>query len=216
MLVVNNVSLLFPGRKLFEDINLKFIPGNCYGVIGANGAGKSTFLKILSGELESSTGNVSMSPNERMAVLKQDHFQFDDFTVMDTVLMGHKRLYEIIKEKEALYSKTDFTEADGHKAGELESEFADLNGWEAEYNVIKMLNELEISEELVYKKMSELTGQEKVKVLLAQVLFSEPDILLMDEPTNHLDFKTISWLEEFLINYEKTVIVVSHDRHFSK
>ena len=214
MLVVNNVSLLFPGRKLFEDINLKFTPGNCYGVIGANGAGKSTFLKILSGEIESSTGNVTMSPNERMAVLKQDHFQFDEYTVMDTVLMGHKRLYDIIKEKEALYSKTDFTEADGHKSGELESEFADLNGWEAEYNVIKMLKELEISEDLVYKKMSELTGQEKVKVLLAQVLFSEPDILLMDEPTNHLDFKTISWLEEFLINYEKTVIVVSHDRHF--
>ena len=214
MLSVNNLSLVFPNRKLFEDVNIKFTSGNCYGIIGANGAGKSTFVKILSGELDSTKGDVTISPNERLAVLNQNHYEFDEFTVLDTVLMGHQRLYDIMKEKEVLYSKADFNDADGIKAGDLESEFADLNGWEAEYNVKKMLNELGIGEDLAEKKMMELNGKDKVKVLLAQVLFGNPDILIMDEPTNHLDFKTIAWLEEFLINYEKTVIVVSHDRHF--
>lgn len=214
MLSANNISLLFPNRKLFEDVTISFTPGNCYGVIGANGAGKSTFLKILSGEIDSTKGEVAISPNARMAVLKQNHYEFDNYSVMDTVLMGYKRLYEITKAKEELYSKSEFTEADGIKAGELESEFAELDGWEADYNIRKMLGELGLDSETADKQMSELTGKEKVKVLLAQVLFSNPDIILMDEPTNNLDFKTIGWLEEFLINYEKTVIVVSHDRHF--
>lgn len=214
MLVVSNLSLIFPNRKLFEDVNITFNSGNCYGVIGANGAGKSTFLKILSGEIDSTKGEVTKSANDRLAVLKQNHHEFDKFTVMDTVLMGHKRLYEIIKEKEELYNKTEFTEKDGIRAGDLESEFADLNGWEAEYNISKMLSELGIEGDVAETKMEDLRAQDKIKVLLAQVLFSSPDILLMDEPTNHLDFKTVSWLEEFLINYDKTVIVVSHDRHF--
>ncbi len=214
MLSVNNLSLVFPGRKLFEDVNINFTSGNCYGIIGANGAGKSTFVKILSGELESTKGDVTIGPNERLAVLNQNHYAFDLYTVMDTVLIGHKRLYEIMRAKEEIYSKTEFTEEDGIKAADLEAEFADLNGWEAEYNVKKMLNELGLLDALFDKKMADLNGKDKVKVLLAQVLFGNPDILVMDEPTNHLDFKTISWLEEFLINYDKTVIVVSHDRHF--
>lgn len=214
MLSVNNLSLIFPNKKLFEDVNINFTSGNCYGVIGANGAGKSTFVKILSGELDSTKGEVVIGPNERLAVLKQNHYEFDQFTVMDTILMGHKRLYEIIKAKEELYSKSEFTEEDGVLAGDLESEFADLNGWNAEYDIKKMLGEMGLDSDVADKKMIELNGTDKVKVLLAQVLFSSPDVLLMDEPTNHLDFKTIAWLEEFLINYEKTVIVVSHDRHF--
>lgn len=214
MLTVTNVSLNFSDKKLFEDVNVKFLPGNCYGVIGANGAGKSTFLKILSGEMDSNKGDVFMGPNERMAVLKQDHYEFDSYNVLDTVIMGHKRLYEIMKEKDELYSKVEFSDADGILAGELEAEFAELNGWDAEYNASKLLNNLGISKEAQEKQMSDLAGKDKVKVLLAQALFGDPDILLMDEPTNHLDFKAITWLEDFLIDYDKTVIVVSHDRHF--
>lgn len=214
MVTVSNVSLNFSDKKLFEDINVKFLPGNCYGVIGANGAGKSTFLKILSGDIDSNKGTVYIEPNQRMAVLKQDHYEFDDYTVLDTVIMGHKRLYEIMGEKEELYNKTDFTDADGILAGELEAEFAELNGWDAEYNANKLLNNLGVDKECFDKKMGELVGKDKVKVLLAQSLFGDPDVLLMDEPTNHLDFKAINWLEDFLIDYDKTVIVVSHDRHF--
>ncbi|SKC70244.1 ABC-F family ATP-binding cassette domain-containing protein [Maledivibacter halophilus] len=214
MITVTGVGLRFGDKKLFEDVNVKFTPGNCYGVIGANGAGKSTFLKILSGDIEPNTGDVSITPGERLAVLKQNHFEFDEYTVLDTVIMGYKRLYEIMKEKDALYQKEDFSEEDGIKASQLEGEFAELDGWEAEVNAEKLLLGLGIGKELHYKKMEELKGSEKVKVLLAQALFGNPDILLLDEPTNHLDFKTINWLEEFLINYENTVIVVSHDRHF--
>lgn len=214
MITVSNVSLNFSDKKLFEDINVKFLPGNCYGVIGANGAGKSTFLKILSGEIDSNSGNVFIEPGQRMAVLKQNHYEFDDYSVLDTVIMGHKRLYDIMKEKEALYSKEEFTDADGVLAGELEAEFAELNGWDAEFNANKLLSNLGVDKELYDKNMSELAGKDKVKVLLAQALFGDPDILLMDEPTNHLDFKAINWLEDFLIDYDKTVIVVSHDRHF--
>lgn len=214
MITVNNVSLNFSDKKLFEDINVKFLPGNCYGVIGANGAGKSTFLKILSGEIDSNKGNVYIEPNQRMAVLKQNHYEFDDYTVLDTVIMGHKRLYDIMKAKDELYSKEVFTEEDGLFAGDLEAEFAELNGWDAEHNANKLLSSLGVDKEFYDKKMSELVGKDKVKVLLAQALFDSPDILLMDEPTNHLDFKTINWLEEFLIDYDKLVIVVSHDRHF--
>jgi ATPase subunit of ABC transporter with duplicated ATPase domains len=214
MLSVNNVSLIFPGKVLFEEVNLNFTEGNCYGIIGANGAGKSTFLKILSGEIDSSKGTVVKSPNARMAVLKQNHFEFDEYSVLDAVLYGHKRLFDITKQKEELYAKTEFTNDELNLIGELESEYATLNGWEAEYEIKKMLNELEIDSDNIDKKMHELSGREKMKVLLAQVLFNEPDIILMDEPTNELDFKTIKWLEEFLINYDKTVIVVSHDRHF--
>lgn len=214
MINVVNVGLRYGDKKLFEEVNLKFTSGNCYGVIGANGAGKSTFLKILSGEIEPNNGNVSISPGERLAVLKQDHFEFDEFTVLDTVIMGHKRLYEIMTEKEAIYSKEDFNEEDGIKASELEGEFAELNGWDAETNAEKLLTGLGITKELHLKKMKELLGAEKVKVLLAQALFGNPDNLLLDEPTNHLDFRAITWLEEFLINYPNTLIVVSHDRHF--
>lgn len=214
MMEVRNLSLIFPDKKIFEDVNVKFVSGNCYGVIGANGAGKSTFLKILSGEIESSKGEVYIAPNQRMAVLKQNHYEFDDYKVIDTVIMGHKRLYEIMQEKELLYSKAEFTDEDGHKAAALEEEFADLNGWDAEYNATKLLNDLGIDKDLIEKKMADLPGTDKIKVLLAQALFGNPDILLMDEPTNHLDFKTISWLEDFLIDYDKTVLVVSHDRHF--
>jgi len=214
MLTVTNVSLRFGERKLFEDVNIKFTPGNCYGLIGANGAGKSTFLKILSGELESQTGNVSLGPNERMAILKQNHYEYEEFEVLQVVIMGHTRLYEVMKEKEAIYMKEDFTDEDGMKAAELEGEFAELNGWEAESQAAILLKGLGIDEDLHYKKMEELTGGEKVKVLLAQALFGDPDVLLLDEPTNHLDIKAIQWLEEFLINFENTVIVVSHDRHF--
>ncbi len=211
---VTNLGLRFSDRKLFDEVNLKFTKGNCYGVIGANGAGKSTFLKILSGDIEPTEGDVSMSPNERLAVLKQDHFQFDDFTVMDTVIMGHKRLYDIMKEKDTIYAKEDFTEEDGMRAAELEGEFADLDGWEAETNAEKLLNGLRVPQALFHKQMSDVPASDKVKILLAQALFGAPDILLLDEPTNHLDFRAIAWLEEFLITYENTVIVVSHDRHF--
>ena len=214
MITVNNVSLQFGGRKLFEDVNIKFTPGNCYGLIGANGAGKSTFLKILSGEQDTTTGDVSITPGERLAVLKQDHYAYEDSAVLETVIMGHERLYNVMKEKDAIYMKEDFSDEDGMRAAELEGEFAELNGWEAESEASMVLQGLGITEALHQKQMSELTGGEKVKVLLAQALFGKPDILLLDEPTNGLDLKAIQWLEEFLINFENTVIVVSHDRHF--
>lgn len=214
MINVTDVSLRFGDKKLFEDVNVKFTNGNCYGVIGANGAGKSTFLRILSGAVEPNKGTVTMSPNERMAVLEQDHFKFDNSVVLDTVIMGHKRLYEIMQAKDALYAKADFTEEDGIQAAELEGEFAELDGWDAETNAEKLLMGLGIKKDLHSKLMADLTGGEKVKVLLAQALFGNPDNLLLDEPTNHLDFRAITWLEEFLLNYDKTVLVVSHDRHF--
>ncbi|OIJ13415.1 ABC transporter ATP-binding protein [Anaerobacillus alkalilacustris] len=214
MITVSNVSLRYGDRKLFEDVNIKFTPGNCYGLIGANGAGKSTFLKILSGEIESQTGDVHMGPGERLAVLKQNHYEFEDVEVMTVVIMGHARLYEVMQEKDAIYMKADFTDEDGMKAAELEGEFAEMNGWEAESEAAILLKGLGIGEELHNKKMADLSGGEKVKVLLAQALFGKPDVLLLDEPTNHLDIKAIQWLEEFLINFENTVIVVSHDRHF--
>ncbi|OEH92700.1 ABC-F family ATP-binding cassette domain-containing protein [Bacillus solimangrovi] len=214
MITVNNVGLRFGGRKLFEDVNIKFTPGNCYGLIGANGAGKSTFLKILSGDIEAQSGDVHMNPGERLAVLKQDHFEYEEFEVLKTVIMGYERLYEVMQEKDAIYMKGDFSEEDGMRAAELEGEFAEMNGWEAESDAAILLKGLGISEDLHTKKMAELTGGEKVKVLLAQALFGKPDVLLLDEPTNHLDIKAIQWLEEFLINFENTVIVVSHDRHF--
>ncbi|HFP6563960.1 TPA: ABC-F family ATP-binding cassette domain-containing protein [Enterococcus faecalis] len=214
MITVNDVSLQFPDRKLFEEVNIKFTPGNCYGLIGANGAGKSTFLKILSGEIQPTTGVVSMGPNERLATLKQNHFDYEDYTVLETVIMGHKRLYEVMKEKDAIYMKEDFSDEDGIRAAELEGEFAELDGWEAEPEAAVLLQGLNIPEELHDQKMSELTAGQKVKVLLAQSLFGKPDVLLLDEPTNSLDTRSINWLEEFLINFENTVIVVSHDRHF--
>ncbi|SCG84053.1 putative ABC transporter ATP-binding protein ykpA [Proteiniborus sp. DW1] len=214
MINVTNLSLQFGGRKLFSDVNIKFTPGNCYGVIGANGAGKSTFLKILSGEIEPTTGEVSIAPNVRMSVLKQDHFQYDEHQVLETVIMGNARLYEIMKEKDALYAKEDFTDEDGIKASELECEFAELDGWEAESEASSLLQGLGIGTELHDKKVKELSGNDKIKVLLAQALFGKPGILILDEPTNHLDIKAISWLEEFLIEFEGTVIVVSHDRYF--
>lgn len=214
MISTNNVSLRYGGRKLFDDVNIKFTPGNCYGLIGANGAGKSTFLKILSGDIEPNTGDVSVTKGERLAVLKQDHFEFDEFAVLETVVMGHGRLYSIMKEKEELYAKVDFTDEDGIKASELEGEFAELNGWEAESEAATLLTGLGIIEESHSIKMKELNGSDKVKVLLAQALFGHPNILLLDEPTNHLDIKSIRWLENFLLDFENTVIVVSHDRHF--
>ena len=214
MITVNNVGLRYGDRKLFDEVNIKFTPGNCYGLIGANGAGKSTFLKILSGEIEPQTGDVSMGPGERLAVLKQDHFAYEEEEVLKVVIMGHERLYEVMQEKDAIYMKEDFTDEDGMKAAELEGEFADMNGWEAESEAAILLNGLGIGEELHSKKMAELTGGDKVKVLLAQALFGKPDVLLLDEPTNHLDLQAIQWLEEFLINFDNTVIVVSHDRHF--
>ncbi|MFF2763147.1 ABC-F family ATP-binding cassette domain-containing protein [Bacillus altitudinis] len=214
MIAVNNVSLRFADRKLFEEVNIKFTPGNCYGLIGANGAGKSTFLKILSGEIEAQTGDVHMSPGERLAILKQNHFEYEEFEVLKVVIMGHKRLYDVMQEKDAIYMKPDFSDEDGIRAAELEGEFAELNGWEAESEAAILLKGLGIPESLQSKKMSELGGSEKVKVLLAQALFGKPDVLLLDEPTNHLDLQAIQWLEEFLINFENTVIVVSHDRHF--
>ncbi|WP_102401123.1 ABC-F family ATP-binding cassette domain-containing protein [Haloimpatiens massiliensis] len=214
MINITNVSLRYGERKLFEDVNLKFTPGNCYGVIGANGAGKSTFLKILSGEIEPNTGDVSVAHGTRMSVLKQDHYEYDQYEVLETVIMGNKRLYDIIKEKEVLYAKPDFNDEDGIKASELECEFAELNGWEAESEASSLLQGLGIETDLHYKKVEELSGSEKVKVLLAQALFGNPGILVLDEPTNHLDIKSINWLEEFLIAFEGTVIVVSHDRHF--
>jgi len=214
MLSVNNISLQYGDRQLFEDVNIKFTPGSCYGLIGANGAGKSTFLKILSGEIDSQQGEVHLSPGERLAVLKQDHFEYEESEVLQTVIMGYTHLYEIMREKDAIYAKSDFTEEDGMRAAELEGEFAELNGWEAESNAAILLQGLGIHEALHSKKMKDLSGSEKVKVLLAQALFGEPDILLLDEPTNHLDLQAIQWLEEFLINFENTIIVVSHDRYF--
>ena len=214
MICANNVTLRIGKKALFEDVNIKFTPGNCYGLIGANGAGKSTFLKILSGQLEPSKGDVTMSPGERLSVLEQDHFKYDEYNVLDTVIMGNARLYEIMKEKDVIYAKEDFTEEDGIRASELEGEFAEMNGWEAESDAAMLLNGLGVDTSLHYKQMSELNGNEKVKVLLAKALFGNPDILLLDEPTNHLDLDAIAWLEEFLINFENTVIVVSHDRYF--
>ena len=214
MITVTNVSLRYGDRKLFDDVNLKFTPGNCYGVIGANGAGKSTFLKILSGEIEPNTGDVSVLPGTRVSVLKQDHYTHDEMQVIQTVIMGNPRLYEIMKEKDELYAKADFTDEDGIKASELEGEFAELNGWEADAEASMLLQGLGIGTDLHEKTMADLTGSEKVKVLLAQALFGKPGVLILDEPTNHLDIKSIAWLEEFLIEFEGTVIVVSHDRHF--
>ena len=214
MIAAQGVSLQYGGRVLFNDVNINFTKGNCYGLIGANGAGKSTFLKILAGELEPNKGSVFITPGERMAVLKQDHFLFDEFDVVECVLYGHKRLYDIRKEKDALYMKEDFTDEDGIKAAELEGEFAELDGWAAESNAEMLLNGLGVTNEFHYAKLKELTGGQKVKVLLAQALFGNPDILLLDEPTNHLDIHAIKWLEDFLMNFENTVIVVSHDRHF--
>ena len=214
MISVNNVGLSFSDKKLFSRVNVKFTAGNCYGVIGANGAGKSTFIKILSGELEPTEGDVSITPGERLATLSQNQFEFDEFTAIDTVIMGHKRLYEIMNQKDALYAKEDFSEEDGMLAADLEHEFAEMDGWDAPTNAEKILMGLGVEKEQHEKLMSELWGGEKVKVLLAQALFGNPDILLLDEPTNHLDFKAITWLEEFLLDYPNTVIVVSHDRHF--
>ncbi len=214
MISVNNVSLQFSGRKLYEDINLQFNPGNCYGVIGANGAGKSTFLKILSGELAPTTGEIFTEPNKRIATLSQDHFGFEEFQVLDTVIMGHKELYDVRNEKDSIYMKSEFTEEDGVRAGELEARFAELNGWEAESEAAQLLRGLGITEDLHHKNMSELLEKDKVRVLLAQSLFGEPDVLLLDEPTNGLDDLTINWLSEFIFNFPNTVIVVSHDRYF--
>lgn len=214
MISTTNVSLSYGGRKLFEDVSIQFNSGNCYGVIGANGAGKSTFLKILSGEIETNSGDVSLHPGARLAVLKQDHFQFDEFQVLQTVIMGHQKLYQIMVEKDAIYAKENFTDEDGMKTAELEGEFAELNGWEAESEAATLLMGLGIPVVEHDKKMSELSGSQKVRVLLAQALFGNPDVLLLDEPTNYLDMESINWLEEFLINFEGTVIVVSHDRHF--
>jgi ATPase subunit of ABC transporter with duplicated ATPase domains len=214
MITVSNLSLRYGKRTLFEDVNLKFTPGNCYGIIGANGAGKSTFLKILSGEIDPSSGSVSFTPGERMAVLKQNHYEFDEFTVIETVMMGHKEMYAVMKEKDALYTKEDFTDKDGERAGELETLFAEMDGWNAESNAATLLSNLGIGEDLHYKLLNELDGTQKVRVLLAQALFGKPDILLLDEPTNDLDIQTIAWLEDFLAGYEAIVLVVSHDRHF--
>ena len=214
MISANNISLRFGKKALFEDVNITFSPGNCYGLIGANGAGKSTFLKILSGELESTTGDVTMDPGERLSVLEQDHFKYDEYSVIDTVIMGNKRLYDIMKEKDAIYAKEDFTDADGERAAELESEFAEMDGWNAEVDAATLLNGLGIDTDYHYMIMGDLEDSIKVKVLLAKALFGNPDVLLLDEPTNHLDMDAILWLEEFLINFENTVIVVSHDRYF--
>ncbi len=214
MIQASDITLRIGKRALFEDVNIKFTEGNCYGLIGANGAGKSTFLKILNGQIESTKGDVIITPGQRLSFLQQDHFKYDAYQVLDTVIMGNKRLYDIMKEKEVIYAKEDFTEEDGLRASELEGEFAAMDGWEAESNAASLLNGLGIETELHYKQMSELNGGEKVKVLLAQALFGNPDILLLDEPTNHLDLEAIRWLEEFLINFENTVIVVSHDRYF--
>ena len=214
MISANGVTLRVGKKALFEDVNIKFTEGNCYGLIGANGAGKSTFLKILSGKLEPTNGDIVITPGQRLSFLQQDHFKYDEFPVLDTVIMGNQRLYEIMKEKDAIYMKEEFTDEDGIKAAELEGEFATLNGWEAESDAENLLNGLGVETEHHYKLVKELTGPQKVKVLLAQALFGNPDILLLDEPTNHLDLDAIAWLEEFLINFENTVIVVSHDRYF--
>ena len=214
MISANNITLRVGKKALFEDVNIKFTEGNCYGLIGANGAGKSTFLKILSGQLEPTNGDVVITPGQRLSFLQHDHFKYDAYTVLDTVIMGNKRLYEIMKEKDAIYAKADFTDEDGIRASELEGEFAEMNGWEAESDAATLLNGLGIETDLHYSQMADLTGSQKVKVLLAQALFGNPDILLLDEPTNHLDLPAIEWLEEFLINFDNTVIVVSHDRYF--
>lgn len=214
MISTTKLSVKFGEQPLFEDVNVKFTPGNCYGLIGANGSGKSTFLKVLSGEVEQTSGEVHIQKGQRLAVLKQNHYEFDEFTVIDTVIMGHKKLYSIMKEKDALYAKPDFNDEDGIKVSHLESEFAELDGWQADSMAASLLNDLGISNDLHYSLMSDLAGSEKVRVLLAQALFGNPDILLLDEPTNHLDISTIKWLEEFLIEFENTVIVVSHDRNF--
>ena len=214
MISANNVTLRIGKKALFEDVNIKFTEGNCYGLIGANGAGKSTFLKILTGQLEPTNGDVTITPGQRLSFLQQDHFKYDAYPVLDTVIMGNQRLYDIMKEKEAIYMKEDFTDEDGIRASELEAEFADMDGWNAESDAAMLLNGLGIETEFHYSLMSDLTGPQKVKVLLAQALFGNPDILLLDEPTNNLDLDAIGWLEEFLINFENTVIVVSHDRYF--
>ena len=214
MIAANNVTFRVGKKALFEDVNIKFTEGNCYGLIGANGAGKSTFLKILSGALETTSGDITITPGQRLSVLEQDHFKYDGYPVMDTVIMGNKRLYDIMKEKDAIYAKEDFSDEDGIRASELEAEFAELDGWEAESNAAMLLNGLGIETELHYSMVGDLDGNQKVKVLLAKALFGNPDILLLDEPTNHLDLDAIAWLEEFLINFENTVIVVSHDRYF--
>ena len=214
MIAANNVTFRVGKKALFEDVNIKFTEGNCYGLIGANGAGKSTFLKILSGALETTSGDITITPGQRLSVLEQDHFKYDGYPVMDTVIIGNKRLYDIMKEKDAIYAKEDFSDEDGIRASELEAEFAELDGWEAESNAAMLLNGLGIETELHYSMVGDLDGNQKVKVLLAKALFGNPDILLLDEPTNHLDLDAIAWLEEFLINFENTVIVVSHDRYF--
>ena len=214
MIAANNVTFRVGKKALFEDVNIKFTEGNCYGLIGANGAGKSTFLKILSGKLDTTNGDITITPGQRLSFLEQDHFKYDEFPVLDTVIMGNKRLYDIMKEKDAIYAKEDFTDEDGNRAAELEAEFAELDGWEADSNAAMLLNGLGIETELHYNLVGDLDGNQKVKVLLAKALFGNPDILLLDEPTNHLDLDAIAWLEEFLINFENTVIVVSHDRYF--
>lgn len=214
MITVTNVSLNFSGTSLFKDVNLKFTPGNCYGIIGANGAGKSTFLRILSGDLEPSTGEITIPKQMRMSVLKQDHFAYDEFTVLDTIIMGNLKLYEIMKEKDALYAKEDFSDEDGIRASVLEGEFAELNGWESESDASRLVQGLGLGVDILEKQMESLTGNVKIKILLAQALFGQPEIILLDEPTNHLDILAINWLEDFLLDYEGTVIVVSHDRHF--
>ncbi|MFR8251610.1 MAG: ABC-F family ATP-binding cassette domain-containing protein, partial [Anaerovoracaceae bacterium] len=214
MITVTNVSVNFSGQPLFKDVDLKFTPGNCYGIIGANGAGKTTFLRVLSGDLDPSTGSVSYPSDMRMSVLKQDHFAFEEYTVLDTIIMGNQRLYDIMKEKDALYAKEDFSDEDGIRASELEGEFAELDGWEAESNASRLIQGLGLSQDILYDRMSSLTAKEKVKILLAQALFGDPEIILLDEPTNHLDIQAIDWLEDFLLDYTGLVIVVSHDRHF--
>ena len=214
MITINNLAFNFGGQLLFKDVDLKFTPGNCYGIIGANGAGKSTFLRLLCGELSPTKGEVSISPNERLSILKQNHFEYEEYTVLDTIIMGNKKLYDIMKEKDTIYSKADFTDEDGIRAAELEGEFAELNGWEAESDASKLIQGLGLTDEYLYKLMSELKESEKVKVLLAQALFGNPDIILLDEPTNGLDIDAVMWLEDFLSDYFGTVLVVSHDRHF--
>ena len=214
MITVSNVSMQFGGSTLFKNVDLKFTGGNCYGIIGANGAGKSTFLRILCGDLEPTTGEVVIPKDVRLSVLKQDHFAFEEYSVLDTVIMGNERLFEIMKQKDELYAKEDFSEEDGVLASELEGEFAELNGWEAESDASKLIQGLGLSEEILNSRMSSLSGNEKVKVLLAQALFGNPDIILLDEPTNHLDIDAVRWLEDFLSEYFGTVLVVSHDRHF--
>ena len=214
MISVSNVSLQYGKRILFDEVNVKFTPGNCYGLIGANGAGKSTFMKILSGEIDPTKGQVNILPGMRLSVLKQNHFEFDEFTVLDTILMGNKRLFQIMKEKDAIYAKPDFSEADGLKAADLEAEFGEMNGWNAESDAATLLTNVGIPVDSHFKLMKDLTGKDKVKILLSQAIFGNPDILLLDEPTNDLDVETISWLENYLADFENTVIVISHDRHF--